>query len=134
MSLKSFVKDDLWRVNYIYPFAKKHLADEKGKADLAKHIISAYKNIHRVKGEKPRSVGGDIKALLSEVSISLPKDGFVYFIDEHKTIALPGNVFNNMTVDYEKLIVRSFNDRLADVTVGVWRRDWKTSAAALSRR
>ena len=41
MSLKAFVKDDLWRVNYIYPFAKKHLADEKGKADLAKHILSA---------------------------------------------------------------------------------------------
>lgn len=115
MSLKSFVKDDLWRVNYIYPFAKKHLADEKGKVDLAKHILSAYKNIHRVKGDTPRSVGGDIKALLSQVEVVLPEDGFVYFIDEHKTIALPGNVFNNMTVDYEKLIVRSFKDRLADV-------------------
>ena len=115
MSLKSFVKDDLWRVNYIYPFAKKHLADEKGKANLVKHILSAYKNIHRVKGENPRSVGGDIKALLSQVEIVLPEDGFVYFIDENKTIALPGNVFNNMTVDYEKLIVRFFKDRLPPV-------------------
>lgn len=115
MSLKSFVKNDLWRVNYIYPFAKKHLADEKGKVDLAKQILRSYKNIHRVKGERPRTVGGDIKALLSCVDISLPEDGFVYFIDEHKTIALPGNVFNNMTVDYEKLIVRSFNERLSEV-------------------
>lgn len=115
MSLKSFVKNDLWRVNYVYPFAKKHLADEKGKADLAKHILKAYRDIHRVKGERPRSVGGDIKALLCRVDVVLPDDGFVYFIDEHKTIAMPGNVFNNMTVDYEKLIVRSFNDRLADV-------------------
>ena len=114
-NLKTFVKDDLWRVNFIYPFAKKHLADEKGKADLAKQILKAYRNIRRVKGENPRSVGGDIKALLSQVEIALPEDGFVYFIDEHKTIALPGNVFNNMTVDYEKLIVRSFDDRLADV-------------------
>ena len=116
MSLKSFVKDDLWRVNYIYPFAKKHLADEKGKADLAKHILSAYKNIHRVKGENPRSVGGDIKALLSQVEVVIPESGFVYFIDEHKTIALPGNVFNNMTVDYEKLLVQGFNERLAELT------------------
>ena len=115
MSLKTFVKDDLWRINYIYPFAKKHLADEKGKADLARQILSAYRNIHRVKGKNPRSVGGDIKALLSSVDISLPEDGFVYFIDEHKTIALPGNVFNNMTVDYEKLLVRSFTGRLHDV-------------------
>lgn len=115
MSLKSFVKDDLWRVNYIYPFAKKHLADEKGKADLARHILSAYKNIHRVKGENPRSVGGDIKALLSHVDVIIPESGFVYFIDEHKTIALPGNVFNNMTVDYEKLLVQGFNERLAEL-------------------
>lgn len=114
-SIKTFVKDDLWRVNYIYPFAKKHLADEKGKVDLAKHIVKSYKNIHRVKGENPRSVGSDIKALLSQIEIKIPQDGFVYFIDEHKTIALPGNVFNNMTVDYEKLIVRSFYDRLEDV-------------------
>ena len=34
MSLKTFVKDDLWRVNYIYPFAKKHLAEKKKKKNL----------------------------------------------------------------------------------------------------
>lgn len=115
MSLKSFVKDDLWRVNYIYPFAKKHLADEKGKSDLAKHILTAYKNIHRVKGNNPRTVGGDIKALLEKVDVVIPESGFIYFIDEHKTIALPGNVFNNMTVDYEKLLVQGFNERLAEL-------------------
>ena len=118
MSLKSFVKDDLWRINYIYPFAKKHLADEKGKVDLAMQIIKSYKRIRRIKGDAPRSVGGDTKALLSKVSINLPHAGFVYFIDEQKTIALPGNLFNNMTVDYEKLLKRSFFDRLNDV-VGV---------------
>lgn len=115
MSLKSFVKNDLWRINYIYPFAKKHLADEKGKVDLAKRVLSVYKSIHRVKGESPRTVGGDIKALLEKVDVVIPESGFIYFIDEHKTIALPGNVFNNMTVDYEKLLVRGFNERLADL-------------------
>lgn len=114
-SLKNFIKDDLWRINYIYPFAKKHLADEKGKVDLGVKILKSYKNIHRVKGENPRSVGGDIKALLSQIEVKIPDNGFVYFIDEHKTIALHGNVFNNMTVDYEKLITRSFNDRLTAV-------------------
>lgn len=113
MNFKSFVKTDLWRVNYVYPFAKKHLADEKGKIDLAKHILSAYKNIHRVKGENPRTVGGDIKALLESVDVVIPQSGFIYFIDEHKTLALPGNVFNNMTVDYEKLLAQGFKERLA---------------------
>ena len=46
MSLKSFVKNDLWRVNYVYPFAKKHLADEKGKADLA--ITSQGRTIYEL--------------------------------------------------------------------------------------
>lgn len=118
MNIKSFVKDYLWRINYIYPFAKKHLADEQGKSKLVKHIFGAYKNIHRIKGEKPRSVGNDIKALLSEVEITLPQSGFVYFIDEHKTIAVSGNVFNNMTVDYSKLLSKGFNEGVLDVVKG----------------
>lgn len=117
MGLKSVIKNDLWRVNYIYPFAKKHLADEKGKADLARHVLSAYRNIRRIKGHPPRTVGGDIKALLGKIEITIPESGFVYFIDEHKTIALPGNVFNNMTIDYEKLLVQDFHERLKDVAV-----------------
>lgn len=116
MSLKSFVKNDLWRVNYIYPFAKKHLADEKGKIDLLKQIVSAYVKIKPIKGkEGKRTVGGDIKALLSCVDITIPEDGFIYFIDENKTIAIHGNVYNNMTVDYSKLLVEAFNNRLASV-------------------
>lgn len=115
MSFKSFVKKRLWRVNYIYPFAKKHLADEKGKTDLVKHIIYAYRTIHRMKGKNPRSVGGDIKVLLSSIDVVIPKSGFVYFIDEHKTIALPGNVFNNMTLDYQKILAQGFIERLNEL-------------------
>lgn len=118
MSLKSFVKNDLWRINYIYPFAKKHLADEKGKIDLLKHIVSAYMNIKPIKGKSgKRTIGGDIKALLNCVDITIPDDGFIYFIDESKTIAIHGNVYNNMTVDYSKLLVESFNSRLDTVLV-----------------
>lgn len=116
MSIKSFIKNDLWRFNYIYPFAKKHLADEKGRLDLTKHIIQSYRTIRPVKGcEKQRTIGGDIKALLGCVNVAIPKDGFVYFIDTGKTIAVQGNVYNNMTVDYSKLINDAFNDRLKKI-------------------
>lgn len=115
MSLKSFVKEDLWKINYIYPFTKKHLADEKGKTDLVKRIICSYRDIHCVKGETPRTVGGDIKALLSGVDVVIPESGFVYFIDEHKTIAFPGNAFNNMTLDYQKVLVQGFMERLNEI-------------------
>lgn len=115
MGLKSVVKNDLWRVNYIYPFAKKHLADEKGKINIAIHVLDAYKSIHRVKGDNPRSVGGDTKALLNEIEVTIPVNGFIYFIDEHKTLALPGSPYNNMTLDYEKLLTQGFHKRLNEV-------------------
>lgn len=112
MNLKAFIKDKLWRINYIYPFVKKHLADENGKKDFIRHILSSYKNIRRIKGKGPRTIGGDIKALLEQIDVVIPENGFIYFIDEHKTIAFPGNAFNNMTVDYEKLLVQGFHERL----------------------
>ena len=115
MNLKVFIKDKLWRINYIYPFVKKHLADEKGKKDLIRHILSSYKNIRRIKGKGPRTIGGDIKALLERINVVIPENGFIYFIDEHKTIAFPGNAFNNMTVDYEKLLVQGFYEKLKEV-------------------
>lgn len=115
MNLKAFIKDKLWRINYIYPFVKKHLADEKGKKDLIRHILSSYKNIRCIKGKGPRTIGGDIKALLEQIDVVIPETGFVYFIDEHKTIAFPGNAFNNMTVDYEKLLVQGFHERLKGI-------------------
>lgn len=115
MSIKSFIKNDLWRFTYIYPFAKKHLADEKGKADLLKNIAGTYKNIHAVKGERPRTVGGDTKALLGKVKITIPESGFVYFVDTSKTLAVPGNVFNNFTLNYSVLVNGSFNERLSRV-------------------
>lgn len=53
---------------------------------------------------------------MERVAVDIPEDGFIYFIDEHKTVALPGNVFNNMTVDYEKLLVQGFHERLKNAT------------------
>lgn len=89
MSLKNRIKNDLWRVNYIVPFVKKHQFDEKGKVDMIKKVLSAYKTI-KVVSSKPRSVGNDTKEILS--TLELPEhldDGLVYFIDTTKTIAVP---------------------------------------------
>lgn len=116
MNVRSIIKNDLWQINYIVPFAKKYLASEKRKADQVRHIMQIYQTIHPVKGKgKKRTVGGDTKELLSRVEISVPKKGFVYFLDTTKTIAVPGNVFNNFTIDYDKLIHHSFNERLGEV-------------------
>ena len=116
MSIKTKIKNDLWRVNYIVPFTKKYLADEKGKADLAKRIVRTYMTIRPVKGKsQKRTVGGDIKALLGKADITIPENGFVYFLDTTKTIAVKGNIISNFTIDYSKLLRHPFNDLVSEV-------------------
>jgi len=118
MSLKTRIKNDLWRVNYIVPFIKKHQFDEKGKADILKHVLYAYKAIKPVKGSGRRTVGRDTKAILSQVNISLDnKSRFVYFLDTSKTIAVPGNILSNFTLAYDKIVHGSFSE-LAQVAAG----------------
>lgn len=111
MSLKTKIKNDLWRVNYIIPFIKKHQFDEKGKADMLKYVLHAYKAIKPVKGSGKRTVGGDTKAILSQASISIDNNScFVYCLDTTKTIAVPGNILSNFTLAYDKIVHSSFND------------------------
>ena len=42
MSLKTKIKNDMWQVNYVVPFVKKHQFDEKGKVDMLRHVAKAY--------------------------------------------------------------------------------------------
>lgn len=110
MSIKTTIKNDLWRWNYIIPFIKKHQFDEKGKIDVIKHVMNAYKTIHPVKASN-RSVGNDTRVLLMSVDITVDANSrFVYFIDTTKTIAVPGNILSNFTLDYDKIIHGAFVD------------------------
>lgn len=118
MSLKTKIKNDMWQVNYVIPFVKKHQFDEKGKADMLRYVMSAYKNIKAVKSKEKRTVGYDTKALLKSVDITLDKSNyFVYFLDEHKTIAAPGNILSNFTLDYDRIIHGTFT-ALVEKAVG----------------
>lgn len=111
MSLKTKIKNDMWKVNYVVPFIKKHQFDEKGKADMLRHVARAYSRIKAVKSNGRRSVGRDTKALLETVEIVLEHESrFVYFLDVGKTIAVPGNILSNFTLAYDKVIHGSFAD------------------------
>lgn len=48
MSLKTKIKNDMWQVNYVVPFVKKHQFDEKGKVDMLRHVAKAYSKIKAV--------------------------------------------------------------------------------------
>jgi len=115
MSLKTKIKNDMWQVNYVVPFVKKHQFDEKGKVDMLRHVAKAYSQIKAVKSNGKRSVGRDTKALLESVEITLGKESrFVYFLDVKKTIAVPGNILSNFALAYDKVIHGSFAD-LAEI-------------------
>ncbi len=114
-SVKTKIKNDLWKWNYTLPFVKKHQFDEKGKVDMARHIMKSYINIKPVKATGVRSVGKDIEALLSSVNVEISNESrFVYFIDTQKTIAIPGNILSNFTLDYDRIIHGSFKSLVED--------------------
>lgn len=111
MNIKTKIKNDMWRFNYILPFVKKYQFDEGGKSSVVKHILKTYMEIKPIHGKGKRTVGLDTKELLSIVDISFDVNSrFVYFIDTKKTIAVPGNILSNFTLDYDKIVHGSFMD------------------------
>lgn len=109
MNFKTIIKNDLWKVNYIVPFVKKHQFDEKGKIDLLRHVAKTYLQLKAVKSKGRRSVGSDTKVLLESVKISIDENRrFIYFLDTGKTIAVPGNIVSNFSLDYDKVIHGTF--------------------------
>lgn len=118
MSLKTKIKNDMWQVNYVVPFVKKHQFDEKGKAYMLRHVAKAYSQIKAVRSNGKRSVGRDTKVLLESVAITLGKKSrFVYFLDVKKTIAVPGNILSNFTWGFSAYfneLPESYKDLLID--------------------
>ena len=112
MNVKTKIKNDLWRWNYILPFVKKYQFEEKGKVSFIKHIIKAYMDIKPIKASKKiRTVGNDIHAILESMNIDISDENqFVYFIDVKKTIAVPGNILSNFTLAYDKIIHGTFEE------------------------
>ncbi len=60
MSIKTKIKNDLWRWNYILPFVKKHQFDEKGKMNMVKYVLQSYEDIRPIKSRE-KTVGNDTK-------------------------------------------------------------------------
>lgn len=42
MNIKTKIKNDMWRFNYVLPFVKKYQFDEKGKINMLKLVLKAY--------------------------------------------------------------------------------------------
>lgn len=115
--LKTFIKNDLWHINYIVPFTAKYL--QYGKVGYLKRALPVIAKIRVVKGEGTRDIAKDILALMRNVELHTDKNSsFFYWIDEYKTIAVKGNVLSNFCIDYDRVVNSSFNS-FADSAINV---------------
>lgn len=117
VSLKTKIKNDMWHINYIIPFTAKYL--QGGKANFIKKSIPVVAKLRVIRGSGPRDISSDIVALMSKINLKmLPDSSFFYWIDEHKTIAVRGNVLSNFSIDYDRLVNGAFYD-VADTAIAV---------------
>ena len=118
MSIKTKIKNDLWRINYVIPFSHRFQFDEKGKLDTVRKVMRTYRELRLVKGEGRRTIGGDVRAILSSAIIEIQESSdFIYSIDTGITIAVPGNVLSNFPLDYDRIIHGTF-EALAEKACG----------------
>ena len=109
MNVKTKIKNDLWHINYIIPFTAKYL--QGGKLSYIKNSIPVVAKLKVVKGDGKRDISKDVAALLECVDINPISDNyFFYSLDEHRTIAVRGNIMSNFTLDYDRAVHGSFND------------------------
>lgn len=115
--IKTFIKNDLWHINYIVPFTAKYL--QYGKIGYLRRALPVIAKVRVIKGKGKRDVSTDILELMKRVHLgAIEGSSFFYWIDEYKTIAVKGNVLSNFCIDYGRLVNGSFND-IADKAIEV---------------
>lgn len=115
--LKTFIKNDLWHVNYIIPFTAKYL--QYGKIGYLKRALPVITKVRVIKGKGKRDVSTDILELMKRIHLGVIEgSSFFYWIDEYKTIAVKGNVLSNFCIDYGRLVNSTFNE-IAGKAIGV---------------
>ena len=69
------------------------------------------KNIHKFYiSSNKYDKGTQIKNLFRKVDIYIPKDGFIFFLDEFKNLSQDGQMINMTSVDYSRILEHSIYD------------------------
>ncbi len=80
---------------------RKFGSKEKASSYLAKNMHRFY--ITSTKYDK----GTQIKNLFRKVNINIPKEGFIFFLDEFKNLSETGHVIDNISIDYSRTLKHS---------------------------
>ena len=77
---------------------------EKASSYLAKNMHRFYITSNKFNG------GTQIKNLFRKVDIDIPKEGFIFFLDEFKNLSEDGHMIDNISVDYSRILKNSIYD------------------------
>ena len=79
--------------------------------DIKKTVIMAVKNYGDFYIPKlNESKGQQLNDLFSKVNIDIPEEGFIFTIDEFKTVNYKDRIADNLSIDYSKVLENSLND------------------------
>ena len=79
--------------------------------DIKKTSIGALKNYGNFYTPNlNESKGQQLKDLFKKVDITIPEKGFIFTIDEFKTVNYKDRIADNLSIDYSKVLKTSLND------------------------
>lgn len=79
--------------------------------NLKKTAIGALKNYTKFYTPSlNESKGQQLKDLFSKVDITIPDNGFIFTIDEFKTVNYKHRIADNLSIDYSRVLNNSLND------------------------
>ena len=77
---------------------------KKSALYLTKNLFSFYFTNSKL------DKGTQSKNLFERVNIKLPEDGFIFFLDEFKNLSKDGQIIDNISIDYSRVINNSLSD------------------------
>ncbi len=90
-------------------FTLKKLTRRFGSKEKASSFLA--KNMHKFYMTSDKfNKGTQIKNLLRKVDITIPKEGFIFFLDEFKNLSEDGQKIDNISVDYSLILNNSIYD------------------------
>ncbi len=99
----------LGKRSIILAFTMRKLTRRFGNREKASSYMA--KNMHKVYISSSKfNKGAQIKNLFRKVDIDIPKEGFIFFLDEFKNLSEDGHIIDNISIDYSRVLKSSVYD------------------------
>ena len=113
----NFTKSIFFKLN-LYDFAKRYymyyLISKKQSGENSGSIKTVSKAIVNLGNlytpSLNESKGLQIKDLFSKIDINIPNEGFIFTIDEFKTVNYENRIADNLSIDYSRVLNTSLNE------------------------